>query len=96
MSAVPNISLSVLKPTFLEILWESHIVMIRGLRFSGVNETEYRVYLLGNPVSVIWWLNLLSLALFVLMLTVASLAKQRGVKMEGMRKGKQHYIVCST
>uniref|UniRef100_A0A8C1QK65 Protein O-mannosyl-transferase 2 n=1 Tax=Cyprinus carpio TaxID=7962 RepID=A0A8C1QK65_CYPCA len=105
---LPNISLSVLKPTFLEILWESHIVMIRGnsglkpkdnemnskpwhwpinyqgLRFSGVNETEYRVYLLGNPV--IWWLNLLSLALFVLMLTVASLAKQRGVKMEGMRK----------
>uniref|UniRef100_A0A8C1ZBL2 Protein O-mannosyl-transferase 2 n=1 Tax=Cyprinus carpio TaxID=7962 RepID=A0A8C1ZBL2_CYPCA len=105
---LPNISLSVLKPTFLEILWESHIVMIRGnsglkpkdneiyskpwhwpinyqgLRFSGVNETEYRVYLLGNPV--IWWLNLLSLALFVFMLTVASLAKQRGVKMEGMRK----------
>uniref|UniRef100_A0A672RCK2 Protein O-mannosyl-transferase 2 n=1 Tax=Sinocyclocheilus grahami TaxID=75366 RepID=A0A672RCK2_SINGR len=92
---LPNISLSVLKPTFLEILWESHIVMIRGnsglkpkdnemnskpwhwpinyqgLRFSGVNETEYRVYLLGNPV--IWWLNLLSLALFLLMLTVASL-----------------------
>uniref|UniRef100_A0A671R4A0 Protein O-mannosyl-transferase 2 n=1 Tax=Sinocyclocheilus anshuiensis TaxID=1608454 RepID=A0A671R4A0_9TELE len=92
---LPNISLSVLKPTFLEIIWESHIVMIRGnsglkpkdnemhskpwhwpinyqgLRFSGVNETEYRVYLLGNPV--IWWLNLLSLALFVLMLTVASL-----------------------
>lgn len=27
--AVPNISLSVLKPTFLEILLESHIVMIR-------------------------------------------------------------------
>lgn len=27
--AVPNISLSVLKPHFLEILLESHIVMIR-------------------------------------------------------------------
>lgn len=27
--AVPNISLSVLKPNFLEILLESHIVMIR-------------------------------------------------------------------
>uniref|UniRef100_A0A672NS67 Protein O-mannosyl-transferase 2 n=1 Tax=Sinocyclocheilus grahami TaxID=75366 RepID=A0A672NS67_SINGR len=112
---LPNISLSVLKPTFLEILWESHIVMIRGnsglkpkdnemnskpwhwpinyqgLRFSGVNETEYRVYLLGNPV--IWWLNLLSLALFVLMLTVASLAKQRGVKMEGMRKVHCHTLM---
>ncbi|XP_016140461.1 protein O-mannosyl-transferase 2-like isoform X3 [Sinocyclocheilus grahami] len=112
---LPNISLSVLKPTFLEILWESHIVMIRGnsglkpkdnemnskpwhwpinyqgLRFSGVNETEYRVYLLGNPV--IWWLNLLSLALFLLMLTVASLAKQRGVKMEGMRKVHCHTLM---
>uniref|UniRef100_A0A8C1ZJP2 Protein O-mannosyl-transferase 2 n=1 Tax=Cyprinus carpio TaxID=7962 RepID=A0A8C1ZJP2_CYPCA len=112
---LPNISLSVLKPTFLEVLWESHIVMIRGnsglkpkdnemnskpwhwpinyqgLRFSGVNETEYRVYLLGNPV--IWWLNLLSLALFVLMLTVASLAKQRGVKMEGMRKVHCHTLM---
>lgn len=28
-TTVPNISLSVLKPTFLEILLESHIVMIR-------------------------------------------------------------------
>ncbi|TRY55370.1 hypothetical protein DNTS_034398 [Danionella cerebrum] len=81
---LPNISLSVLKPTFLEILWESHIVMIRGLRFSGVNETEYRVYLLGNPV--IWWLNLFSLVLFVAMLTVASLAVQRGVQMEEVMK----------
>lgn len=24
---------------------------LQGLRFSGVNETDYRVYLLGNPVS---------------------------------------------
>ncbi|KAJ6661298.1 hypothetical protein lerEdw1_015435 [Lerista edwardsae] len=72
---LPNISLDVLKPSFPEILLESHMVMIRGnsglkpkenevtskpwhwpinyqgLRFSGVNETDYRVYLLGNPVS---------------------------------------------
>uniref|UniRef100_A0AAZ3QFT7 Protein O-mannosyl-transferase 2 n=1 Tax=Oncorhynchus tshawytscha TaxID=74940 RepID=A0AAZ3QFT7_ONCTS len=92
---LPNISLSVLKPHFLEILLESHIVMIRGnsglkpkdnemnskpwhwpinyqgLRFSGVNETEYRVYLLGNPV--IWWLNLVSLGLYVVIVAVASL-----------------------
>lgn len=112
---LPNISLAVLKPTFLEILWESHIVMIRGnsglkpkdnemnskpwhwpinyqgLRFSGVNETEYRVYLLGNPV--IWWLNLLSLALFVILLTVASLAVQRRVKMEGMMKVHCHTLM---
>lgn len=25
---------------------------VKGLRFSGVNATEYRVYLLGNPVSL--------------------------------------------
>ncbi|KAL7992598.1 hypothetical protein Chor_016854 [Crotalus horridus] len=73
-SRLPNISLDVLKPSFPEILLESHMVMIRGnsvlkpkenevtskpwhwpinyqgLRFSGVNETDYRVYLLGNPV----------------------------------------------
>nr|XP_015205841.1 PREDICTED: protein O-mannosyl-transferase 2 isoform X1 [Lepisosteus oculatus] len=100
---LPNISLSVLKPSFLEILLESHIVMIRGnsglkpkdneanskpwhwpinyqgLRFSGVNETEYRVYLLGNPV--IWWLNLFSIALYVVMVTIAGISIQRGVRL---------------
>ncbi|KAI4900392.1 hypothetical protein NFI96_017768, partial [Prochilodus magdalenae] len=107
---LPNISLHVLKPSFLEILLESHIVMIRGnsglkpkdnevnskpwhwpinyqgLRFSGVNETEYRVYLLGNPV--IWWLNLFSLGLFVVMVSLCSLALQRGAKLEGRRKAQ--------
>ncbi|KAJ8341545.1 hypothetical protein SKAU_G00338360 [Synaphobranchus kaupii] len=97
---LPNISLAVLKPSFLEIIFESHIVMIRGnsglkpkdnevtskpwhwpinyqgLRFSGVNETEYRVYLLGNPV--IWWLNLFSLGLYALMVSVAAVLIQRG------------------
>ncbi|XP_056624761.1 protein O-mannosyl-transferase 2 [Triplophysa dalaica] len=105
---LPNISLSVLKPTFLEVLWESHIVMIRGnsglkpkdnevnskpwhwpinyqgLRFSGVNETEYRVYLLGNPIT--WWLNLFSLGLFVVMATVLAVAVQRGVELQEQRK----------
>lgn len=107
---LPNISLCVLKPSFLEILLESHIVMIRGnsglkpkdnevnskpwhwpinyqgLRFSGVNETEYRVYLLGNPV--IWWLNLFTLALFLVMVCLFSLALQRGAKLEGERKAR--------
>ncbi|XP_023684019.2 protein O-mannosyl-transferase 2 isoform X2 [Paramormyrops kingsleyae] len=102
---LPNISLSLLKPSFLEILVESHIVMIRGnsglkpkdhessskpwhwpvnyqgLRFSGVNETEYRVYLLGNPV--IWWLNLLSIGLYLLMATTAAVLFQRGVQLGG-------------
>ncbi|XP_019742811.1 protein O-mannosyl-transferase 2 [Hippocampus comes] len=106
---LPNISLSVLKPHFIEILIESHIVMIRGnsglkpkdnevnskpwhwpinyqgLRFSGVNETEYRVYLLGNPV--VWWLNLASLALYLILVAVASVAFQRGISVSQRRKG---------
>ncbi|XP_077395910.1 protein O-mannosyl-transferase 2 isoform X2 [Festucalex cinctus] len=106
---LPNISLSVLKPHFLEILMESHIVMIRGnsglkpkdnevnskpwhwpinyqgLRFSGVNETEYRVYLLGNPV--VWWLNLASLGLYLILVAVASVAFQRGIPVGQKRTG---------
>uniref|UniRef100_A0A3P9H9U0 Protein O-mannosyl-transferase 2 n=1 Tax=Oryzias latipes TaxID=8090 RepID=A0A3P9H9U0_ORYLA len=104
---LPNISLSVLKPNFLEILLESHIVMIKGnsglkpkdnemnskpwhwpinyqgLRFSGVNETEYRVYLLGNPV--VWWINLASLGLYVIMVAVASIAIKRGLPLNQSR-----------
>ncbi|XP_018601636.1 protein O-mannosyl-transferase 2 isoform X1 [Scleropages formosus] len=106
---LPNISLAVLKPSFLEILLESHIVMIRGnsglkpkdheavsrpwhwpinyqgLRFSGVNETEYRVYLLGNPV--IWWFNLLCICLYVVMATAVAVALQRGVALS--RQGQE-------
>ncbi|XP_042074178.1 protein O-mannosyl-transferase 2 isoform X3 [Haplochromis burtoni] len=104
---LPNISLSVLKPNFLEILLESHIVMFRGnsglkpkdnemnskpwhwpinyqgLRFSGVNATEYRVYLLGNPV--VWWINLASLGLYLTMVAVASIATQRGFSLGQQR-----------
>ncbi|XP_053330944.1 protein O-mannosyl-transferase 2 isoform X2 [Spea bombifrons] len=100
---LPNISVSILKPSFLEILSESHVVMVRansglkpkehevtskpwhwplnyqGLRFSGVNETDFRVYLLGNPV--IWWLNLACLWLFVLLAVAAAVSLQRGVAM---------------
>ncbi|XP_041929273.1 protein O-mannosyl-transferase 2 [Alosa sapidissima] len=106
---LPNISFAVLKPSFLEILLESHIVMIRGnsglkpkdneinskpwhwpinyqgLRFSGVNETDYRVYLLGNPV--IWWLNLLCLGLYVVMAFVAAASIQRGFNLDSKRRG---------
>ncbi|XP_034015477.1 protein O-mannosyl-transferase 2 [Thalassophryne amazonica] len=109
-SKLPNISLSVLKPLFLEILLESHIVMIRGnsglkpkgndmtskpwhwpinyqgLRFSGVNETEYRVYLLGNPV--VWWTNLACLGLYLIMVSTASVTLQRGIPLN--RKRREH------
>ncbi|XP_040054811.2 protein O-mannosyl-transferase 2 isoform X2 [Gasterosteus aculeatus] len=110
---LPNISLSVLKPHFLEILLESHIVMIRGnsglkpkdnemnskpwhwpinyqgLRFSGVNDTEYRVYLLGNPV--VWWVNLAGLGLYPIMVAVASVALQRGFSLG--QKRREHAAV---
>ncbi|KAF3844774.1 hypothetical protein F7725_007937 [Dissostichus mawsoni] len=105
---LPNISLSVLKPHFLEILLESHIVMIRGnsglkpkdsemnskpwhwpvnyqgLRFSGVNDTEYRVYLLGNPV--VWWIHLASLGLYPIMAAVAAIALKRGITLDILLK----------
>ncbi|XP_053700812.1 protein O-mannosyl-transferase 2 [Synchiropus splendidus] len=105
---LPNISLSLLKPGFLESLWESHVVMVRGnsglkpkdneanskpwhwpvnyqgLRFSGVNETEYRVYLLGNPV--VWWLNLGSLGVYLLLLFVGSVTLQRGIAVRAKRE----------
>ncbi|CAN9502212.1 unnamed protein product [Ophioblennius macclurei] len=112
---LPNISLSVLKPHFLEILVESHIVMIRGnsglkpkdnevnskpwhwpinyqgLRFSGVNESEYRVYLLGNPV--VWWVNLASLGLYLIMASVASIAIQRGFMLTTKRQEHSHVLL---
>ncbi|KAM9788125.1 protein O-mannosyl-transferase 2 [Syngnathus typhle] len=112
---LPNISLAVLKPHFLEILVESHIVMIRGnsglkpkdnemnskpwhwpinyqgLRFSGVNETEYRVYLLGNPV--VWWLNLASLGLYLILVAVTSVAFQRGISVSQSRRDQCYVLM---
>ena len=33
-------------------LWASSVSSApQGLRFSGINDTDFRVYLLGNPVS---------------------------------------------
>lgn len=113
---LPNISLSVLKPNFLEILLESHIVMIRGnsglkpkdnevnskpwhwpinyqgLRFSGVNHTDYRVYLLGNPV--VWWINLASLGLYLIMVAVAAVTLKRGFSLSQRRM--EHCSVLMT
>ncbi|XP_042293703.1 protein O-mannosyl-transferase 2 isoform X5 [Sceloporus undulatus] len=105
---LPNISLDVLKPSFPEILLESHMVMIRGnsglkpkenevtskpwhwpinyqgLRFSGINETDYRVYLLGNPV--IWWMNLITIGLYLFMTIFVSVAMKRGVQLTAEHK----------
>nr|XP_048708564.1 protein O-mannosyl-transferase 2 isoform X3 [Caretta caretta] len=114
---LPNISLDVLKPSFPEILLESHMVMIRGnsglkpkenevtskpwhwpinyqgLRFSGVNETDYRVYLLGNPV--VWWLNLVTIGLYLLMVTCAIVAMKRGVRLTAELKELSEVLLHS-
>uniref|UniRef100_A0A8C3XJ63 Protein O-mannosyl-transferase 2 n=1 Tax=Chelydra serpentina TaxID=8475 RepID=A0A8C3XJ63_CHESE len=114
---LPNISLDVLKPSFPEILLESHMVMIRGnsglkpkenevtskpwhwpinyqgLRFSGVNETDFRVYLLGNPV--VWWLNLVTIGLYLLMATCAIVAMKRGVQLTAELKELSEVLLHS-
>ncbi|XP_067388778.1 protein O-mannosyl-transferase 2 [Emydura macquarii macquarii] len=114
---LPNISLDVLKPSFPEILLESHMVMIRGnsglkpkenevtskpwhwpinyqgLRFSGVNETDYRVYLLGNPV--VWWLNLVTIGLYLTMATCAIVAMKRGVHLTAELKELSEVLLHS-
>ncbi|XP_023483941.2 protein O-mannosyl-transferase 2 isoform X2 [Equus przewalskii] len=51
----------------------------QGLRFSGINDTDFRVYLLGNPV--VWWLNLLSIALYLLSGSIIAVAMQRGARL---------------
>ncbi|PNJ65160.1 POMT2 isoform 4 [Pongo abelii] len=51
----------------------------QGLRFSGVNDTDFRVYLLGNPV--VWWLNLLSITLYLLSGSIIAVAMQRGARL---------------
>jgi dolichyl-phosphate-mannose-protein mannosyltransferase len=45
----------------------------QGQYFSGGN---FRIYLLGNPV--IWWSNLVFLAMFLLMFFIAAIKQQRG------------------
>ncbi|XP_033123188.1 protein O-mannosyl-transferase 2-like isoform X2 [Anneissia japonica] len=47
----------------------------RGQRFSGANETEVRIYLLGNPV--LWWGNLCCLAVFLICFTLWAIRYQR-------------------
>lgn len=47
----------------------------QGQFFSG---SAYRIYLLGNPI--IWWSNLVFLAVFVLVFLVSAVKQQRGYK----------------
>lgn len=51
----------------------SPFFLFQGQFFSGGN---FRIYLLGNPV--IWWSNLVFLAVFLLTYLLAAIRKQRG------------------
>ncbi|XP_059108885.1 protein O-mannosyl-transferase 2 isoform X1 [Peromyscus eremicus] len=57
----------------------------QGLRFSGANDTDFRVYLLGNPV--VWWLNLVSIVLYLLSGSTVAIAVQRGVQLPAELEG---------
>ncbi|XP_021508838.1 protein O-mannosyl-transferase 2 [Meriones unguiculatus] len=57
----------------------------QGLRFSGANDTDFRVYLLGNPV--VWWLNLVSIVLYLLSGSTIAIALKRGVQLPAELEG---------
>nr|XP_045757259.1 protein O-mannosyl-transferase 2 isoform X7 [Mirounga angustirostris] len=63
----------------------------QGLRFSGINDTDFRVYLLGNPV--VWWLNLLSIALYLLLGSIMAVAVQRGARLPAEIEGLSQVLL---
>uniref|UniRef100_A0A452TPJ9 Dolichyl-phosphate-mannose--protein mannosyltransferase n=1 Tax=Ursus maritimus TaxID=29073 RepID=A0A452TPJ9_URSMA len=63
----------------------------QGLRFSGINDTDFRVYLLGNPV--VWWLNLLSIALYLLLGSIIAVAVQRGARLPAEVEGLSQVLL---
>lgn len=63
----------------------------QGLRFSGSNDTDFRVYLLGNPV--VWWLNLLSIILYLLSGSIFAVALQRGVRLPAEVEGLSQVLL---
>ncbi|XP_058423418.1 protein O-mannosyl-transferase 2 isoform X1 [Diceros bicornis minor] len=66
-------------------------VNYQGLRFSGINDTDFRVYLLGNPV--VWWLNLLSIALYLLSGSIIAVAVQRGAHLPAEVEGLSQVLL---
>nr|XP_024219416.1 protein O-mannosyl-transferase 2 [Halyomorpha halys] len=59
----------------------------RGQFFSGSN---YRIYLLGNPI--IWWGNLLFLFLFIFVFTLSSITRKRGYTSVKLKIFYDHYL----
>ena len=56
--------------------WEWPI-NLRGQWFSAGDDSQHRVYLLGNPL--IWWANIVFLVIFLIMYFYSNLKTQRGV-----------------
>lgn len=54
-------------------MYEVLFILLQGQFFSG---SQYRVYLLGNPV--IWWGNLIFLSVFIFVFIVNAIKMQRG------------------
>ncbi|XP_030575483.1 protein O-mannosyl-transferase 2 isoform X2 [Archocentrus centrarchus] len=99
---LPNISLSVLKPNFLEILLESHIVMFRGNSGLKPKDNEMNSKPWHWPINyqrikmtfqVVWWINLISLGLYLTMVAVASIATQRGFSLGRKRTEHSHVLM---
>lgn len=67
----------------------NQIIFFQGQYFSG---GIFRIYLLGNPI--IWWSNLVFLALFLLTYFIAAIKQQRGYDVNEELEVKGMY--CST
>ncbi|XP_077123622.1 protein O-mannosyl-transferase 2 isoform X5 [Ranitomeya variabilis] len=80
-----KISVSILKPSFLEALAESHVVMLRAN--SGLKPKEHEVT--SKPwhwpinFQVIWFLNLGGLIVYVVLAFCAAVSLQRGLSLSG-------------
>uniref|UniRef100_F6RIS2 Dolichyl-phosphate-mannose--protein mannosyltransferase n=1 Tax=Ornithorhynchus anatinus TaxID=9258 RepID=F6RIS2_ORNAN len=100
---LPNISLEVLKPSFPEILLESHMVMIRGNSGLKPKENEvtskpwhWPVNYQGLRFSVVWWLNLLSIGLYLFLGSITMVTLQRGVRLPAEAKGQVLDLILGT
>lgn len=92
---LPNISLDVLQPTFSEILMESHMVMILGNNGLKPKNNEFTSKPWHWPINyqVVWWLNLLSIILYLLFGSIFAVALQRGVRLPAEVEGLSQVLL---
>ncbi|XP_059951754.1 protein O-mannosyl-transferase 2 isoform X2 [Mesoplodon densirostris] len=92
---LPNISLEVLQPSFPEIMLEAHMVMIRGNNGLKPKDNEFTSKPWHWPINyqVVWWLNLLSIALYVLSGSIFAVAMQRGARLPAEVEGLSQVLL---